>query len=70
ASHIGLSVVELVKVEGKRLLIRDVDVLDGTPLLDIKPYIPRFDARANTRTGWMLSSDSEIRDRRSDDRFA
>ena len=69
-AHIGLSVVELVKAEGNRLLIRDVDMLDGTPVLDIKPYLHQFDSRENACTGWMNSNEREIRERRSDDRFA
>ena len=46
---IGLSVVRLVRVEGTQVHIEDVDVVDGTPLLDIKPYVPAFDVRAATR---------------------
>ena len=49
---IGLSVVRLLKHEGNILEIEGVDVLNGTPLLDIKPYVEDFDVRLNTRTGW------------------
>jgi len=49
---IGLSIVELLAVKGNKLDVAGVDVLDGTPLLDIKPYVPDFDIRTNTRTGW------------------
>jgi len=49
---IGLSVVQLLKREGNILEIEGVDVLNGTPLLDIKPYVEDFDVRLNTRTGW------------------
>ena len=49
---IGLSCVELVKVEKKRLFIRHIDMLDGTPVLDIKPYIPEADAFLQSSTGW------------------
>jgi tRNA-Thr(GGU) m(6)t(6)A37 methyltransferase TsaA len=49
---IGLSIVELLGREGTRLEIGGVDILDKTPLLDIKPYIPDFDLRMNVRTGW------------------
>ena len=45
-NSIGISVVRLVKVEGNILLVKDVDILDGTPLLDIKPYVPEFDPQA------------------------
>jgi tRNA (adenine37-N6)-methyltransferase len=49
---IGLSVVRLVERRGCTLEVSDVDVLDGTPLLDLKPYVPRFDARTG-RAGWV-----------------
>jgi tRNA-Thr(GGU) m(6)t(6)A37 methyltransferase TsaA len=49
---IGLSVVQLSTRRENILDIAGVDVLDGTPLLDIKPYVPDFDARSKTRTGW------------------
>lgn len=49
---IGLSSVRLAEVRGNSLSIRDVDILDGTPLLDIKPYVPRFDRFDVARSGW------------------
>jgi tRNA-Thr(GGU) m(6)t(6)A37 methyltransferase TsaA len=49
---IGLSVVRLEELRGNRLVIEGIDVLDGTPLLDIKPYVPEFDVRLETRSGW------------------
>jgi tRNA-Thr(GGU) m(6)t(6)A37 methyltransferase TsaA len=49
---IGLSVVRLLARYGNILEIEGVDVLDGTPLLDIKPYVPDFDVRTDVRTGW------------------
>ncbi len=64
---IGLSVVRLVGVEGNRISIQDVDLLDGTPIWDIKPYIPEFDERTEVRTGWLEAASK--RDVRSDDRF-
>ncbi len=67
---LGLSVVELVKVEGNIVTIKGVDVLDGTPLLDIKPYIENFDkVEGVPRSGWMQSSLDEVSKKRSDDRF-
>lgn len=67
---IGLSVVELVKVEGNIVTIKGVDILDGTPLLDIKPYIENFDkAEGEIRSGWMKSTQNEVTKKRSDDRF-
>lgn len=69
-NSLGLSVVELVKVEGNIVTIKGVDVLDGTPLLDIKPYIENFDkVEGEVRSGWMTSSQEEIRKKKSDDRF-
>ncbi len=52
-NHLGLSVVRLLERKGNILRIREIDVLDGSPLIDIKPYVPRFDARANCRIGWL-----------------
>jgi len=64
---IGLSLVRLVRQEGTVLHLEDVDILDGTPLLDIKPYVPRFDQRAGVRIGWLEQVDereAEMRGRR------
>jgi tRNA (adenine37-N6)-methyltransferase len=52
-NSIGLSVVRLVRREGRVLHVDGIDVLDGTPLLDIKPYVPAFDAVAEARFGWL-----------------
>ena len=49
---IGLSLVRLVERRGNVLVVEDLDVLDGTPLLDIKPYVEKFDLRVDTRGGW------------------
>ncbi len=49
---IGVSLVKLISVEGNILHVEDVDILDGTPLLDIKPYIFRFDSREDAHSGW------------------
>ena len=49
---IGMSIVRLVSRQGNQLTVEGVDVLDGTPLLDIKPYVPEFDIRHDVRTGW------------------
>ncbi|PLY00654.1 MAG: tRNA (N6-threonylcarbamoyladenosine(37)-N6)-methyltransferase TrmO [Desulfuromonas sp.] len=66
---IGLSVVHLERVEGNILHIKGIDVLDGTPLLDIKPYVPQFDSRGEVRTGWFEKSDSDVTRHTSDKRF-
>jgi tRNA-Thr(GGU) m(6)t(6)A37 methyltransferase TsaA len=51
-NKLGMSLVRLTKIEDNVLHIKDVDILDGTPLIDIKPYIQRFDSRENVRSGW------------------
>jgi tRNA-Thr(GGU) m(6)t(6)A37 methyltransferase TsaA len=66
---IGLSVVRLVGIEGTRLDIEDVDMIDGTPLLDLKPYVPAFDARDDVRVGWYADRLDRLDGARADDRF-
>jgi tRNA-Thr(GGU) m(6)t(6)A37 methyltransferase TsaA len=51
-NKLGMSVVRLMKIKDNILHVKDIDILDGTPLFDIKPYIQRFDSRENTRSGW------------------
>ncbi len=51
-NKIGMSLVRLVNIEENILCLKDVDILDGTPLLDIKPYIKRFDSREDVLSGW------------------
>jgi len=52
-NHIGFSIVKLEKVEGNTVTFSEVDMLDGTPLLDIKPYVAHFDSRKNVKNGWV-----------------
>ena len=66
---IGLSVVKLVRVEQNILHIENVDILDGTPLLDIKPYVPEFDHQPDIRTGWLAKAQGQVQNKKSDDRF-
>jgi tRNA-Thr(GGU) m(6)t(6)A37 methyltransferase TsaA len=63
---IGLSVVRLVRREANVLHVADMDVLDGTPLLDVKPYVPAFDAFPGARAGWfdLATTDRRIADSR------
>lgn len=69
-SHIGMSVTEVISVKGNVVTVKGIDILDGTPLLDIKPFIPQFDGiGGDVRTGWMDKSDSEVADASSDNRF-
>ncbi|MEA3330788.1 MAG: tRNA (N6-threonylcarbamoyladenosine(37)-N6)-methyltransferase TrmO [Campylobacterota bacterium] len=69
-NSIGLSVVELVSVKDNIVTIKGVDILNGTPLLDIKPYIENFDrVEGETKSGWMKSDKEAVSQKRSDDRF-
>ena len=52
-NHIGFSIVKLKSVKGDILVFSEVDILDGTPLLDIKPYVKHFDSRDKVRSGWI-----------------
>lgn len=67
---IGFSVVELNRIEGNILYINDIDMLDGTPVLDIKPFVPVFDVRQANRTGWFTGKTDQINDATDDGRFA
>jgi tRNA-Thr(GGU) m(6)t(6)A37 methyltransferase TsaA len=64
---IGISAVRLMGIEGGVLEVADVDMIDGTPLLDIKPYVPEFDSYPASRAGWFDESNS--RSRLADGRF-
>lgn len=66
---IGVSTVRLERIEGRVLHIRDVDIVDGAPLLDIKPYVPRFDLRENIRTGWLEKRVQRLERTTDDGRF-
>lgn len=66
---IGLSVVELIGIDDGTLSIRNIDILDETPLLDIKPYVPEFEAYGKIRTGWLEKPRKTVKHRKSDDRF-
>lgn len=66
---IGISTVRLVSVEGNILHIRDVDIVDGTPVLDIKPYVPEFDVRPVERTGWLGKNIHKLPASKDDGRF-
>lgn len=66
---IGLSIVKLLSREGNTLHVENVDILDGTPLLDIKPYVPEFDRPAVESVGWLEQAKGEVQGKRSDDRF-
>ncbi len=66
---IGLSAVPLRKIVGNIIFVDQLDILDGTPLLDIKPYVPEFDERSEIRIGWLEQAKGKARFTRSDSRF-
>jgi tRNA-Thr(GGU) m(6)t(6)A37 methyltransferase TsaA len=66
---IGISVVRLDKIQEHILYIRDVDIVDGTPVLDIKPYVLEFDRRESVKTGWLTENIHKLRRTRDNGRF-
>ena len=66
---IGISVVRLDRIEGNTLHIQDVDIVDGTPLLDIKPYVPEFDIREVEKIGWLEKKVHKLSTSKDDGRF-
>ncbi|MDM8526207.1 tRNA (N6-threonylcarbamoyladenosine(37)-N6)-methyltransferase TrmO [Desulfococcaceae bacterium HSG8] len=69
-NSIGLSVVRLLRTERGRLHVQDIDMVDLTPVLDIKPYVPAFDSRKADRTGWVESLTHNAETVKGDGRFA
>ena len=68
-NHIGISIVRLIKVEKGKLYIKDLDIVDGTPLLDIKPYVPEFDIRQVKKIGWLKKNVDKLPRTKDDGRF-
>lgn len=68
-NNIGLSVVKLVRIETSILYIENVDIVNDTPLLDIKPYVPEFKAAENIKIGWLTDSIHKLSVKKSDKRF-
>lgn len=66
---IGMSVVKLLRIDNNVLEIENVDVIDGTPLLDIKPYVPYFDIHDVEKSGWVEGKKNALKNIKSDDRF-
>jgi tRNA-Thr(GGU) m(6)t(6)A37 methyltransferase TsaA len=68
---IGISVVELIRIDEDKIVFKGADMLDGTPLLDIKPYVPGFDGVSDARVGWLERHllDSEKDSKIADSRF-
>ena len=67
---IGISVVKLLRIDGAILHIENVDILDETPLLDIKPYVPEFDQYPAEHIGWLEQTKGSAREKKTDSRFA
>jgi len=69
-NHIGLSVVEIDNIIKNTIFVKNIDVLDGTPVLDIKPFVPGFDIpKSDIRIGWLTSNADNVAAKLSDDRF-
>ena len=70
-NRIGMSVVKLNRIEGNTIHIENVDILDGTPLLDIKPYVPQLyqDTIDELKIGWFETKHKKAKSQKSDDRF-
>ncbi len=67
---IGTSTVKLLSIEGNKIYIEQVDMLDGTPLIDIKPFYPRYDNRENVSIGWLEQKKNvPLEELRADERF-
>ncbi|EDY34582.1 hypothetical protein ABOONEI_1382 [Aciduliprofundum boonei T469] len=67
---LGMSIVKLVGRKGNVLYIEDVDIVDGTPVLDIKPYVPQFDVRPAYKIGWLEKNVYKLPEKRDDGRFS
>jgi tRNA (adenine37-N6)-methyltransferase len=69
-NHIGISIVEIDKINENNIFVKNIDVLDGTPVIDIKPFVPGFDVpKSDVRIGWLESNIKNVATRLSDDRF-
>ncbi|HHT9124747.1 MAG TPA: tRNA (N6-threonylcarbamoyladenosine(37)-N6)-methyltransferase TrmO [Candidatus Brocadiia bacterium] len=66
---IGISIVKLIKIEGHTLHVEGLDIVDGTPLLDIKPCVPEFDVIKVERTGWLSKRADKVHEVKADERF-
>ncbi len=66
---LGLSLVRLIRIDNNLIHVEGVDVLNETPLLDIKPYVPEFEHIHDVRIGWLEQVKEKIRSQKSDDRF-
>ncbi len=68
-NSIGLSIVKLLRIKNNILEIENIDILDKTPLIDIKPYVQEFDQPPANRFGWFEQAKGKVQNKKSDDRF-
>jgi len=68
-TKIGISITEIISIDKNIITVKGIDILNATPLLDIKPYIPQFDYVKNVKTGWMQKSEDDVIRATSDNRF-
>jgi len=68
-NQIGISIVRLLRIEKNILHVKGIDIVDGTPLIDIKPYVPVFDAFPDSRAGWIDAATKTAESIRADNRF-
>lgn len=68
-TQIGLSIVTLEKIHGSTLYISGVDMIDGTPVLDIKPYLPMLNPDGDIKVGWLENISQHFQHKKADDRM-
>ncbi len=68
-NSIGISVLRLNEINGNKLFVENIDILDETPLLDIKPFVSNFDAVDQEKVGWLSNNLDEVEFKKSDERF-
>ncbi len=66
---IGLSLLEILSIKDNLVRVKNIDILDGTPLLDIKPFVPQFEPTEGIRIGWLEGHVDQVKQKRSDQRF-
>lgn len=68
-NSIGLSIIRLEKIEENFLFVEDIDIVEGTPVLDIKPFVPKFDIRDVDKIGWLDKNIQKLNNSKDDGRF-
>ncbi len=61
--------MKLIQVRDTTLYIEDVDIIDSSPLLDLKPYVPQFDVRDARKIGWLTERVADVKQKKADNRF-